>query len=78
MKLTGWMETTFAGVLSIGVLFSSAAAQDKPQEPTREVHLATASTPREQQPRYRVRPQFMFWGPKATRKFAKARTASVV
>jgi len=49
MKLTGWMKTIFAGVLSIGVLTSSAAAQDTPQEPTREVHLATASTPREQQ-----------------------------
>jgi hypothetical protein len=49
MKLTGWMKTTFAGVLSIGVLTSSPAAQDTPQEPTREVHLATASTPREQQ-----------------------------
>ena len=49
MKLTRWMKTTFAGLLSIGVLSSSAAAQDKPQEPTREVHLVTASTPREQQ-----------------------------
>jgi len=50
MKLTGWMKTTFAGVLSIGVLISSAAAaQDTPQEPTREVHLVTASMPREQQ-----------------------------
>lgn len=44
MKLTGWMKTTFAGVLSIGVLFSSAAAQDTPQDPT-----VTASTPRERQ-----------------------------
>jgi hypothetical protein len=49
MKLTGWMKTTFAGVLSIGVLSSSAAAQGAPQEPTREVHLVTASTPRERQ-----------------------------
>jgi hypothetical protein len=49
MKLTGWMKTIFSGVLSIGVLTSSAAAQDTPREPTREVHLATASTPREQQ-----------------------------
>jgi len=49
MKLTGWMKTTFAGVLSIGVLSSSAAAQDAPQEPTREVHVVTASTPRERQ-----------------------------
>ena len=44
-----WMKGTFAGLLSVAVLFSSAAAQDTPQEPTREVHLATASTPREQQ-----------------------------
>jgi hypothetical protein len=49
MKLTGWEKTTFAGVLSIGVLSSSAAAQGAPQEPTREVHLVTASTPRERQ-----------------------------
>jgi hypothetical protein len=44
MKLTRWMTTTFAGVLSTGVLFSSAAAQDMPQDPT-----VTASTPRERQ-----------------------------
>jgi hypothetical protein len=44
MNLAGWMITTFAGVLSIGVLFSSAAAQDMPQDPT-----VTASTPRERQ-----------------------------
>jgi len=44
MKLMGWMKTTFAGVLSIGVLLSSAAAQDTPQDPT-----VTASTPRERQ-----------------------------
>ena len=37
-------ENNFAGVLSIGVLFSSAAAQDTPQDPT-----VTASTPRERQ-----------------------------
>jgi hypothetical protein len=50
MKLTGWMKTTFACVLTMGVLTSSAAAaQDTPQEPTKEVHLVTASTPREQQ-----------------------------
>ena len=49
MKLRGWMKTTLAGVLSIGVLSSSAAAQGAPQEPTREVHLVTASMPREQQ-----------------------------
>jgi hypothetical protein len=49
MKLTGWMKTTFAGVLSIGVLSSNPAAQDKPQEPTKEVHTIDASTPRERQ-----------------------------
>jgi len=49
MKVMGWKKTTFAGVLSIGVLSSGAAAQDKPQEPAREVHLVTASTPRERQ-----------------------------
>jgi hypothetical protein len=49
MKITKWKETTFAGLLSIGFLSGSAAAQDKPKEPTREVHLVTASTPREQQ-----------------------------
>src|SRR5580658_8140272 len=49
MKVLGWKKTTFAGILPIAVLFSSAVAQDKPQEPTREVHLVTASTPREQQ-----------------------------
>jgi len=46
MKVLGWKKTTFAGLLSIAVLSNSAAAQDKPQEPTREVHLVTASTPR--------------------------------
>jgi hypothetical protein len=49
MKVLGWKKTTFAGLLSIAVLSSSAVAQDKPQEPTREVHLVTASTPRERQ-----------------------------
>jgi hypothetical protein len=49
MKLTGWMKTTFAGVLSIGVLSSGAAAQDTPPEPTTEVRLVTASTTRERQ-----------------------------
>src|ERR1700678_3111751 len=49
MNLTRWRKTTFAGILSIGILCSGAAAQDKPQEPTREVHLGTASTPRERQ-----------------------------
>ena len=49
MKLTRWMTTTFAGLFLIGVLASGAAAQDKPQEPAREVHLVTASMPRERQ-----------------------------
>lgn len=49
MKLTGWMKTTFAGVLAIGVLSSNTAAQDTPQEPQKEMHLVTASTPCEQQ-----------------------------
>ena len=49
MRVTNSMKTTFAGLLSVAVLFSSAAAQDKPPEPTREVHLVTASTPRERQ-----------------------------
>ena len=44
MKQTRLMTTTFAGVLSFGVLFSSAAAQDTPQDPT-----VTSSTPRERQ-----------------------------
>src|SRR5579864_5419142 len=39
-----WMKGTFAGLLSIGVLFSSAAAQDTPQD-----HTVTPSTPRERQ-----------------------------
>jgi hypothetical protein len=49
MKVLGWKKTTFAVLLSIAVLSSSAVAQDKPQEPTREVHLVIASTPRERQ-----------------------------
>jgi hypothetical protein len=49
MKLTGWVKTTFAGVLSIGVLSSSTAAQDTAQESKKEVQLVTASTPRERQ-----------------------------
>jgi hypothetical protein len=44
MKFTGWMKTIFAGVLSMGVLSSSAGAQDTPQDPT-----VTGSTPRERQ-----------------------------
>jgi hypothetical protein len=49
LKVLELKKTTFAGLLSIAVLSSSAVAQDKPQEPTREVHLVTASTPRERQ-----------------------------
>ena len=49
MKLTGWMKTTFAGVLSVAVLSRSATAQDKPMEPTKEVHTIDASSPRERQ-----------------------------
>ena len=49
MKVMEWKKTTFAVLLSIGVLSSGAAAQDKPQEPAREVHLVDASTPRERQ-----------------------------
>jgi hypothetical protein len=49
MKLTGLMKATFVGVLAIGVLSSNTAAQDTPQEPKKEMHLVTASTPREQQ-----------------------------
>jgi hypothetical protein len=49
MKVMGWKKTTFAGLLSVAVLSSSAAAQDTSKEPTREVHLVDASTPREQQ-----------------------------
>src|SRR5271169_148747 len=49
MRLTGWKTTTFAGLLSIALLSSSAAAEDKPKEPTKEVHLIDASVPRERQ-----------------------------
>lgn len=49
MKLTNWMKTTFAGVLSVGALASGTAAQDTPRESKKEVHLVTASTPRERQ-----------------------------
>jgi hypothetical protein len=47
MKVMGWMKTTFAGLLSIALLCSSAAAQDKPKEPIKEVHTTDASTARE-------------------------------
>ena len=46
MKLTEWMKKAFAGVLSIGVLYS-AVAQDNSKDPA--VQLVTASTPRERQ-----------------------------
>jgi hypothetical protein len=49
MKLTGWRKTALTGLLSVAVLSSCAAAEDKPNEPTKEVHLASASTPRQQQ-----------------------------
>lgn len=49
MKVMGWKKTTSAGLLSIAILSSGAAARDKPNEPTREVHLVDASTPRERQ-----------------------------
>jgi hypothetical protein len=49
MKVRGWKKTTFAGLLSIAVLSSRAAARDTPQEPGREAHLVDASTPRERQ-----------------------------
>jgi len=51
MKLMGWRKATFTGVLSIVVLSggATATAKDEPQEPTREVHLVTASTARERQ-----------------------------
>jgi hypothetical protein len=48
MKLTGWIKTTFASVLSLGALSSGAGAQETPQEPTKEVHF-DASVPRERQ-----------------------------
>src|SRR5580693_9235846 len=49
MKVTAWKKTTFTGLLSVAVLSSSAAVQDTPKEPKREVHLVDASTPRERQ-----------------------------
>jgi hypothetical protein len=49
MKLTSWMKNTFPSLLLIAVLSSGAAAQDKPQEPAKEVHLLDASMPRERQ-----------------------------
>ena len=49
MKLAIWITMTFAGVLSIAVLSCSAADQDTSKEPTKEVQLVGASTPRERQ-----------------------------
>src|SRR6202453_3314475 len=49
MKVMGWKKAIFAGLLSIAVLSRIGAAQDKPNEPAKEVHLVTASTPRERQ-----------------------------
>ncbi|MGA8502492.1 MAG: hypothetical protein WB683_13155 [Candidatus Sulfotelmatobacter sp.] len=49
MKVMGWRKTTLAGLLSIAVLPSGAAAHDKPKEPAEEVHTIDASTPRERQ-----------------------------
>jgi len=49
MMVTGWRKTAFAGLLSIAFLCSSAAAQDKPKEPIKEVHTIDASTARERQ-----------------------------
>jgi hypothetical protein len=49
MDVMGWKKTICAGLMSVAVLFISAAAKDKPEEPTREVHLVDGSTPRERQ-----------------------------
>ncbi|MGB6333379.1 MAG: hypothetical protein WA416_12900 [Candidatus Sulfotelmatobacter sp.] len=49
MKVMGWKKTTFAGVVSVAMLCSGAAAHDKPKEPAEEVHTIDASTPRERQ-----------------------------
>ena len=48
MKFTRWMATTFAGALSIGVLSSGSAAQEKPQDASKPMYY-DASTPRERQ-----------------------------
>jgi hypothetical protein len=48
MKVSGWMKTIFAGAVSIGILSSSAATEDKPQERSKQMHY-DASTPRERQ-----------------------------
>jgi hypothetical protein len=44
-----WKRAILAGVLSFAILVGNAVAQETPQEPPREVHLITASTPRERQ-----------------------------
>jgi hypothetical protein len=49
MNLERWKTMSFAGLLSVAVLSSSAAAQDRPEQPTKEVHTIDASTPRERQ-----------------------------
>jgi hypothetical protein len=49
MRLTRGKTTSFAGILSVAVLSSGAAAQDKPQEPARELHLIDAFSPRARQ-----------------------------
>jgi hypothetical protein len=49
MKVTRWMQAALAGALSIGVLASSAATQDKPQESTKQPVRYDASVPREPQ-----------------------------
>ena len=49
MKLTRWKTASFVGVLTVAALSSGAAAQDKPQERARELHLVDASSPRGRQ-----------------------------
>jgi hypothetical protein len=49
MKVAGWRRRTLAGLLSIAVLCGIVAAQDKPRDPPKEVHLINASVPRERQ-----------------------------
>jgi len=49
MKVMGWTKTAFTALLAATVLSSSAAVRDNPKEPTKEVRLVDASTPRERQ-----------------------------
>jgi hypothetical protein len=49
MTLTRWNTTSIAGLLSVAILSSTAAAQDQVTESTNEVHTIDASTPRERQ-----------------------------